>query len=130
MKPSRQCNLPILIGVPDLPVAKHTKKLSVRDVTINDGLHVHAIVAMPRTLRHYRGCKLKKLIQEHEHRFIGAFTSISDIDVERIKSRPNYVAGYAMKNAKRNPAIMDEVLILPKSPGDVSTRRDDQTRYS
>ena len=73
MKPSRQCNLPILIGVPDLPVAKHSKKLSVRDVTINDGLHIHTIIAMPRTLRHYRGCKLKKLIQENEHRFIGAF---------------------------------------------------------
>jgi hypothetical protein len=93
MKPSRQCNLPILIGVPDLPVAKHSKKLSVRDVTINDGLHIHTIIAMPRTLRHYRGCKLKKLIQENEHRFIGAFTSISYIDVERIKDRPNYVAG-------------------------------------
>jgi hypothetical protein len=124
MKPSRQHNLPILIAVPDLPVMKHTKKLSARDVRINDGLHVHAIIAMPRTLRHYRGCKLKKLIREHQHRFIGHFTRISDIDVERIKSRPNYVAGYALKHAKRNPVIMDEILILPKSPEDVSSRGD------
>jgi hypothetical protein len=119
MKPSRQCNLPILIGVPDLPVAKHTKKLSVRDVTINDGLHVHAIVAMPQTLRHPGGCQLKKLIREKQHHFIGAFTSISDIDVRRITDHPKYVADYALKNGKRNPAIMDEILILPKSPPDV-----------
>jgi hypothetical protein len=124
MKPSRQRNLPILIGVPDLPVAKHTKRLSGRDVTINDGLHVHAIVAMPRTLRHPRGFQLKSLIREKQHRFIGDFTSISDIDVERIKDRPEYVAGYALKNGKRNPAIMDEILILPKSPEDVSSRGD------
>ena len=123
MKPSRQHNLPILIAVPDLPVAKHSKKLSARDVRINDGLHLHAIIAMPRTLRHYRGCKLKKLIQENQHRFIGHFTSISDIDVERIKNRPKYVTGYALKNAKRNPAIMDEILILPKLPEDVSPRQ-------
>jgi hypothetical protein len=86
-------------------------------------LHLHAIIAMPRTLRHPDGFKLKKLIREHQHRFIGHFTSISDIDAERIKNRPDYVTGYALKNAKRNPAIMDEILILPKSPEDVSSRR-------
>jgi hypothetical protein len=53
MKPSRQCNLPRLMAAPDLPVAKSSKKLSVKDVTINDGLHVHAIIAMPSTLRHF-----------------------------------------------------------------------------
>jgi len=53
MKPSRQSNLPRLIAIPDLPVIKHSKKLSVKDVTINDGLHVHAIIAMPSTLRHF-----------------------------------------------------------------------------
>src|SRR5665811_776682 len=42
MKLSRQCNLPRLMAAPDLPVAKNSKKLSVRDVTINDGWHVHA----------------------------------------------------------------------------------------
>jgi hypothetical protein len=33
MKPSRQSNLPRLIAVPDLPVAKHSKKLSVMQVS-------------------------------------------------------------------------------------------------
>jgi hypothetical protein len=122
MKPSRQSNLPRLIAVPDLPVAKHSKKLSVRDVTINDGLHVHAIIAMPSTLRHFHGCKLKDLIRDNRHRFIGPFTRISHIDVQRIKDDPGYVAGYALKHAKRNPAIMDEILILPKSLEDVSPR--------
>jgi hypothetical protein len=61
--------------------------------------------------------------QEKQHRLIGTFTSILDIDVVRIKDHPTYVAGYALKHAKRNPAIMDEVLILPKSPEDVSPRQ-------
>ena len=33
MKPSRQSNLPRLIAVPDLPVAKNPKKLPLKDVT-------------------------------------------------------------------------------------------------
>ena len=115
MKPSRQCNLPRLIGAPDL---------SAKDVTINDGLHVHAIIAMPSTMRHYRGCKLKNLTRDNRHRFIGDFTSISDIDVRRIKHHPKRVADYVLKYAKRNPAIIDEILILPKSPEDVSPRDD------
>src|ERR1700683_839388 len=116
MKPSRQRNLPRLIAVPDLSVVKHSKKLSARDVKINNGLHVHAIIAMPLTFRHPGGCKLKILIREKHHHFIGNFTSISDIHVRRINDHPKYVADYALKNAKRNPAILDEVLILPKSP--------------
>jgi hypothetical protein len=124
MKPSRQCNLPRLMAAPDLPVAKSSKKLSVKDVTINDGLHVHAIIAMPSTMRHYQGCKLKDLVRDNRHRFIGDFTSISDIDVRRIKHHPKRVADYVLKYAKRNPAIIDEILILPKSPKDVSPRDD------
>jgi hypothetical protein len=124
MKSSRQCNLPILIGIPDVPVAKHFKKLSVKDVTINDGLHVHAVIAMPRNLRHPDGFKLKNLIRDKRQSFIGPFTSISDIDVQRIKDNPEYVADYVLKHAKRNAAIMDEILILPKSPEDVSPRDD------
>jgi hypothetical protein len=122
MKPSRQRNLPRLIASPDLPVAKYSKKLSVRDVTINDGLHVHAIIAMPSTLRHFNGCKLINLIREKRQSFIGPFSSISHIDVQRIKDNPEYVADYVLKNAKRNATIMDEILILPKSPQDVSPR--------
>jgi hypothetical protein len=85
MKPSRQCNLPRLMAAPDLPVAKHSKKLSVKDVTINDGLHVHAMIAMASTMRHYRGCKLKNLLRDRRHRFIGSFTNICHIDVRRNK---------------------------------------------
>jgi len=65
---------------------------------------------------------LINLIREKQHRFIGDFTSISDIDVRRIKDHPEYVADYVFKNAKQNAAIMDEILILPKSPQDVSPR--------
>ena len=69
--------------------------------------------------------RLKNLIRDHRHRFIGPFTDISDIDVRRIKDRPEHVAGYVLKHGKRNAAIMDYyLLILPKSPKDVSPRDD------
>ena len=122
MKLSMQRNLPRLIAVPDLPVVKHSKKLSARVVKINDGLHVHAIIAMPKTLCHkLRGCNLKKLIEDNQRGFIGRFTTVSDIDVERIKDSPKHVTDYVFNAAKRNPAIMDEVLILPKSHEDIDT---------
>jgi hypothetical protein len=75
MKPSRQRNLPRLLAIPDLPVQKNAKKLSARDIKINDGLHVHAIVAMAPTLRTLlNGAKLIRLLREKRHRFIGGFT--------------------------------------------------------
>ena len=117
MKQSRQCNLPRLIAVPDLPVAKNSKKLSVRDVTINDGLHVHAIIGMASTRRHFRGCKLKNLIREKQHRFIGDFTSIFDIDVRRIKDHPEYVADYVLKHAKtQSQRLSTKYLFFPNRP--------------
>jgi hypothetical protein len=123
LKPSRQCNLPRLIAIPDRPVAKKTTELSLRDVKINDGLHVHAIVAMAPTLRTlFKALKLRKLLREKRHRFIGDFTSIADIDAVRIKSRARFVTDYVFKSAKRSPALLDNVLILPKAFCDVTPR--------
>jgi hypothetical protein len=102
---------PRLIAIPCLPEVKHCKKLSARDVKLNDGLHVHAIVAMPKTFRHELRCKLKKLIEDNQRCFIGRFTTVSHIDVERIKDSPKHVTDYVFEAAKRNPAIMDDVLI-------------------
>jgi hypothetical protein len=51
LKPSRQRNLPRLLAIPDLPVQKTIKKLSARDIKINNRLHVHAFVVMAPTLR-------------------------------------------------------------------------------
>jgi hypothetical protein len=106
MKPSRQRNLPRLLAIPDLPVQKNTKKLSAQDTKINDGLHVHAIVAMAPTLRSsLNGANLKNTIRQKRNRFIGDFTSIADIDVVRIKSKVRFVTDYVFKSAKRNPAL-------------------------
>jgi len=111
MKPSRQRNLPRLLAVPDLPVQKNTKKLSARDIKINDGLHVHAIVAMAPTLRTLlNGAKLIRLLREKRHRFIGGFTSIADIHAVWVKDRVRFVVDYVFKSAKRNPALLEHVL--------------------
>jgi hypothetical protein len=84
---------------------------------------VHAIVAMAPTLRTLlNGANLTKLLREKRHRFIGHFTSIADIDTVRIKSKVRFVTDYVFKSAKRNPALLDDVLILPKSFCDITPR--------
>jgi len=50
--------LPIWIGCPDFPVPKHQKQ-SLRNVTINDGLHYHAICLIPA------GSRLRESLQDH-----------------------------------------------------------------
>src|SRR5919199_4196779 len=42
--------LPIWIGCPDFPVPEHVK-MELRDVVVNDGLHIHAIALIPPTSR-------------------------------------------------------------------------------
>jgi hypothetical protein len=63
-----------------------------------------------------------KILREKRHRFIGDFTSIADIDAVRIKSRARFVTDYVFKSAKRSPALLDDVLILPKAFRDVTPR--------
>jgi len=122
MKLHRQCNLPRLIALPDAPVPKKTQsgKMSLSDVTINNGRHVHAIIGMARTMRHPKGFKLTALIRDYSERFIGPFTTIANIDVKRMKTRPRFVTDYVLKHAKRDRSVLDHLLILPKLPKDVS----------
>src|SRR4051812_43549703 len=48
--PGSAGKLPIWIVLPDYPVPKHDKK-SLREVTLNDGLHLHALGLIPPNSR-------------------------------------------------------------------------------
>ena len=53
---------PLLIAVPDRPVPKHAKQ-RLKDVTINDGRHMHGILVVPWD------CRLKQDVVSHFDKF-------------------------------------------------------------
>lgn len=134
---SRSTTLPLLIGMPDLPVHK-TTKISIRDAVVNDGLHYHCIALIPSGSRfankmkyHYerwvsdngrRGSR-----RVHDHHFIlqhfkGKYdvyrnpTGIIDrIDVRPIATRStSLVTPYLLKSIHRK-LDYEHILILPKA---------------
>jgi hypothetical protein len=109
--------LPKGFFVPDLPVPKRSK-LGLRDVSINDGLHMHGImvanrwVRIPETLDVYFQKKLKKFL-------VG---NLRHVDVELITDRPKYTAAYGMKGLKRPTFSEDDVLVLPRDVSELPDR--------
>jgi hypothetical protein len=102
--------LPKGIFVPDLPVPKRSKQ-DIRDVSTNDGLHMHGIMVanrwarIPDTLDVYFEENLRTyLTKELRH-----------VDVQRITHRAEYVTEYALKSLKRPTFSEDDVLVLPRA---------------
>jgi hypothetical protein len=101
--------LPKVIFVPDLPVPKRSKQ-DIRDVSTNDGLHMHGIVVanrwarIPDTLDVHFEENLKKYLTN----------KLRHIDVRRITHRPECVTEYALKGLKRPTFSEDDILVLPR----------------
>jgi hypothetical protein len=107
--------LPKGIFVPDRPVYK-PRKSALRDVSVNDGLHMHGIMVARRRI----GCVTPRMRESLDHHFIrNMHRYLNDrlirIDIEPITHRPKYVTGYAMKALKRSSFDFDQVLILPRT---------------
>jgi hypothetical protein len=58
---------------------------------------------------------LIKHIKENPRIYIHEYTGIRTIHVRRIKTVPAYVTDYVLKCTKRDSALADDLLILPKS---------------
>ena len=110
--------LPKGIFVPDLPVPKRSK-LGIRDVSINDGLHMHGIVVanrwarIPETLDVYFEENLKTYLTN----------KLRHIDVQRITHRTEYTTGYGMKGLKRPAFSEDDILVLPRALSELPGRK-------
>jgi hypothetical protein len=105
---------PKMLAIPDYPVAK-PKKMSIRDVTINDGLHVHAILGLPHESR------LKEWLPAHVERKKRAYIKrpLSSIHFEPVTRTLTKVVDYSLKSIKRGRCRWEDVLILPKSPSEL-----------
>jgi hypothetical protein len=106
--------LPKGIFVPDFPVYKKSKQ-DLRDVVINDGLHVHGIVVANRLGR------ISEPLDVHFAEKLEEYLTdnLRHIDVQPITRTPGYVTEYGMKALKRPSFSTDNILILPKTLGEL-----------
>ena len=116
---ARPC-LPVLIAAPDRPVPKRRGKLSIQDVTINDGLHHHAVLLVPVNTRLDHGVDVE--VAENEAVYLGRRGKLRHIDVRPIAEPEGDVVGYALKQVARNPASIDDILVLPKAASELIPR--------
>jgi hypothetical protein len=106
--------LPKGVFVPDLPVFKRSKQ-DLRDVVINDGLHMHGIVVANRFGR------ISEPLDEHFSKNLEKYLTcnLRYIDIEPITRTAAYVTEYAMKGLKRPIFSLDNVLVLPRTVGEL-----------
>ena len=109
--------LPKGVFVPDLPVAKKSKQ-DLRDVVINDGLHVHGIVVANRSGRIVEPLEVH-FAEKLEEYLTG---NLRHIDVQPITRTAGYVTGYGMKGLKRPNFCPDNILVLPRTLGELPDR--------
>lgn len=113
---------PMWLASPDMPVFKHSGN-NIHDVTINDGMHYHAIALVPPENR--LGMDLKDFLDENPKLLAGRNRYLSRIHVEPISDRPEYVTDYALKALKTGAAGSDDLLILPET----HSERPNRTRW-
>ena len=109
--------LPKGIFIPDLPVPKRSK-LRIRDVSINDGLHMDGIVVANRWAR------IPETLDVYFEENLGTYLTkkLRHIDVRRITHRPEYVTEYALKSLKRPTFSEDDILVLPRTLSELPGR--------
>jgi hypothetical protein len=109
--------LPKGIFVPDLPVPKRVKQ-DIRDVSTNDGLHMHGVVVANRWGR------LRDTLDVHFEENLGTYLTkkLRHVDVQRITGRAEYVTEYALKSLKRPTFSEDDILVLPRTLSELSER--------
>jgi hypothetical protein len=110
--------LPIWLAVPDLPVPKR-QKLSLRDVTVNDGLHYQGVALIPPGSRLKDGLDVH--FRHHQALYVRPEHRLTRIHVKPVSHDPDYVTKYVLKSLSRQRFSLDEVLVLPRSRSELPT---------
>ncbi|UPK26743.1 hypothetical protein [Bradyrhizobium sp. 195] len=108
--------LPVLIAVADLPVAKSAR--SNEPTSCNGGLHFHAVLLVPPLTR------LKEPLAEHFKNqadlYAGPRKLVARIHVQPITSTPDCVVEYVFKTVLRGRISYDDaLLVLPRANGEL-----------
>ncbi len=114
--PAQLFNRPRMICAPDYPVFKY-EKIGLRAATVNDGLHLHSILAVPLRSR------LKEDVASHVGRKPHLYLKppLREIDFQPIENNMKGVTDYAMKTIKRGICRWEDVFFLPKSSSELSS---------
>jgi hypothetical protein len=114
--------LPKGIFFPDVPGYKKSE-FKVGEVSVNDGIHMHGVMAVPKQTR------LKERLDLHFLRkrklYVGG--KICRLYAEPITSRAAFVTDYGGKAIKRRRFSTDHVLVLPRTVAELSANTCDQT---
>ena len=116
--------LPLWIVTPDYPVPKRQKQ-SLEDVALNDGLHLHALAAIPPVSRLKVG--LDQHFQEFQDLYVEAKYPLRWLHAEPIISNPGYAVGYGFKSVQRGRATFDDIIVLPRSLSELDGGRGGET---
>jgi hypothetical protein len=110
--------LPVLVAVPDLPVGKSSKPL--RQVVLNNGLHLHGLLAVPPRSR------LPVPASEHfrtmQALYVRDRSRLDRVDVRPIDSDVERAVEYALKSLRRRRFGVDDVLVLPRALSELGDR--------
>ncbi len=106
--------LPRMILFPDFPVFKWEKK-SIRDVSVNNGLHYTGIALTPPFSRFSSTLDLHFI--QHQQEYLS--NKLARIHAEAIVWDPRYVTEYAAKSVKRGRVSQEHIIILPRTIGEM-----------
>ena len=94
------------------------RKMHLRDVLLNDGLHMHGIMIVPKKGR--LKYPLDVLIERNKDFYYG--NKIQDIDIRLIQDNSVYVTEYIGKSIQRGRFTADDILILPRTVDELPRR--------
>jgi hypothetical protein len=91
--------------------------VTLADIWPNDGIHFHAILMYPKKPR-LKG-KLSRHIKQNRACYLGQHGKLAKIHVRRVKQLQGRMVNYLFKHIKRRTFSLDDVLILPRSIGEL-----------
>jgi hypothetical protein len=114
-KPS--LDLPVWLAFPDRPVPKTVRRDVLSQIVPNDGVHMHAIVAIPKSSRID---KLIAHVRDYRDLYLGREGRVTHIDVRRLKRTASKATRYVLKSLERQRWDDNQVLVLPRSSTELS----------
>lgn len=103
--------LPIMIAAPDFSVGKSDKPVS--QISLNDGLHLHAILLVPPRSR--LAIPVEEHFRTHQALYVNDRSRLVTLDVRPIRDGIELAAEYILKSVRRRRFSPDDVLLLPRT---------------
>jgi hypothetical protein len=109
--------LPVLIGVADLPVYKRDRSTSPMSLC-NGGLHFHALLLVPPESR-LEGT-VEQHFGDHKRLYLGQSAAVANLNVRSVTHKYDRVVDYVFKTVLRGRISYDDgVLLLPRASGEL-----------